>query len=713
MDLVSLLKKVAPLNMAMTVGEVADRLMTVENQRYLCLPVVDDFNVPIGLVSRYKLQDIFLKRYGRDLWERRSVLEIMNSTPLLISLDMGLEEAADAVTAQLQYPITEDFILIEKDGTYLGLGMVMDLTRAMARYLSRNRQVLIRAQQIAGLGSWEWNARSDIIYWSPQITPFIGVKTTLTHAPLRDVISIFTAESQEKLISFFHPSSRYLEHLPTLELKLQSADGELRFFELQGEHFNDPETGEHHAVGTLLDITERRISEERLAQLANFDHLTKLPNRYLFQDRLRHAITQSLRKDSSVALLFLDIDRFKWINDALGHAAGDELLKQVAHRLTSLLRSSDTVARLGGDEFTVILENVTDSEQVAVVAEKIISSFAEKFNLDDRQVSVSTSIGIALCPSDADTIDALLKGADRAMYQAKSLGRNRYCFYTTELDREERRRFELERRLQNALEKGEFELYFQPQLDTQSSRLISAEALLRWVTHNESISPAEFIPLMESSQLIVPVGRWVLKQACLAAALWQKNGLKGVGVAVNLSVFQLRQPDFVAMVEATLAETRLSPGLLVVEVTESVLLDDQGSADALLKLSRLGVKVAIDDFGTGYSSLVYLKRFAVDTLKLDRTFVTGLTNNVDDDAIAIAVITLAHSLGLTVTAEGVETLTQQQFLRDQKCDHLQGYLISSPLPEKEFVSWALTKHASLIDSFTPYDEVYPLIKLQA
>jgi len=658
--------------------------MMSENQRYMCLPVIDKHHAPIGLISRYELQKVFMTRYGRELWERRPVIDLMNKSPLLISVKTALEQAAEAVTAQLQYPITEDFILVGEGGNYLGLGTVLDLLKAMARHLGRNRRVLMQAQQIAGLGSWEWQANTDRVTWSREVNRFLGIET-FSHALLPEILELFEAQSQKYLKDFF-----YLQKAGPFELKFTSKEGETHFLELQGEHLLDPDTGEHHAVGTLLDITERRLSQERLAQLANFDHLTQLANRFLFQDRLSHALKQADRTKGCVALLFLDLDRFKWVNDALGHSAGDELLKQVAKRLTALLRSADTLARLGGDEFTVILENIREPAQATAVAEKIVCCLGESFCLGSRSVQVSTSLGIALYPADAQDSDSLLKSADRALYQAKELGRGRFCFYTQALDKKEKRRLELEQGLQHALRKGEFQVYFQPQLDCQTGRLAGAEALLRWFPESGPVSPAEFIPLLENLRLIDSIGRWVLEQACTHAAQWQQQTGHTLHVAVNLSVVQLRQPNFVSEVEAILINAGLPADRLIVEVTESVLLDDRGSAEALLSLARQGVGVAIDDFGTGYSSLVYLKRFAVNSLKLDQTFVAGLTVNKDDDAIANAIIALAHSLGLSVTAEGVETPAQHQFLAEHRCDQVQGYLVSRPLSATQFSDWIMT-----------------------
>lgn len=685
-DLAGLLKPAEPLLRDMSISDVADRILLLNNMKFLSLPVVDSARRPVGMISRSQLQDIFLQRYGRELWGRRPVADVMNIAPLLIPLNMSIEDAAALVTAKLHYPITEDFIFVDDQGSYQGIGIVLDLLEAMSEDLGRNRRALMRAQRIAGLASWEWSAQDDVLIWSSELNAILSIERPLERAPLSTMLLAFDESSQAALRLFF---STGVQHQPqTMELCIGGEGDKARFIEFHGEHFIDLDTGDHRALGTLRDITQRRQTEERLVHLANYDHLTRLPNRYLFQDRLKHAIAQSIRTGRSVALLFLDIDRFKWINDALGHSAGDRLLEQVAERLAASLRASDTVARLGGDEFTIILENITERAQVTAVAEQILQGFGTKFSLGEREVSVSTSIGVALFPKDACDVDSLLKCADAAMYRAKDQGRNGYQFYTAELNRMADRRFQLEHGLRSALEREEFQLYFQPQIQTDSGKLCSAEALLRWFPAGGSVSPVEFIPLLEDLRLIIPVGRWVLERACRVAAAWQQGVLKGVRVAVNLSVHQLRQPDFVATVEEILNCTGLAPELLEIEVTESVLLDDRGSTATLMALNDLGIKVAIDDFGTGYSSLSYLKRFAVDTLKLDRSFVSDLTTDSDDDAIASAVISLAHALGITVTAEGVETAGQKQFLEERNCDHIQGFLIGKPMPEVQFLDWA-------------------------
>lgn len=684
-DLADLLKVAEPLIPEVSVNDVADRILLSNNMKFLSLPVIDAAGMPLGMVSRYQLQDIFLQRYGRDLWGRHPVSEVMNTSPLLIPQSMSIEEAAVSVTARVQYPITEDFIFVDERGHYQGIGIVLDLLEAMSEDLSRNRRELMRAQRIAGLASWEWSAKDKSLFWSSQLNDMLDIDQASAQAPSSHIIEAFDPPSQLALQAFFTAG---IEHeAQTLELRTRDNPGGRRFIEFHGEHFTDEDSGEHRAVGTLRDITQRRRAEERLAYLANYDHLTSLPNRYLFQDRLQQAMAQASRSGRSMALLFLDIDRFKWINDALGHAAGDRLLEQVAHRLSGMRRSSDTVARLGGDEFTIILENLDNSAQVTGIAKQILQAFSRKFQLGEHDIAVSTSIGVALYPGDAEDLETLLKCADVAMYRAKEQGRDGYQYYTAELNREADLRFRLEHGLRSALECNEFEVYFQPQTQTDSGRLSGAEALLRWFPATGAVSPSDFIPLLEDLRLIIPVGHWVLEQACTAAAKWQSSGLAGVRVAVNLSVHQLRQPTFVSSLRDILEDTGLAPHLLEIEVTESVLLDDRGATGTLLALTELGVRVAIDDFGTGYSSLSYLKRLSVDTLKLDQTFVKDLTTDADDDAIASAVISLAHALGITVTAEGVETEEQKQLLKDRDCDHVQGFLINRPMPEAQFLDW--------------------------
>ena len=429
-------------------------------------------------------------------------------------------------------------------------------------------------------------------------------------------------------------------------------------------------------------------AEQNLAQMTHYDVLTELPNRFLFLDRLGHAIGRSAHSHRMIAVLLLDIDNFKTINDTLGHTHGDLLLQDIAGRLRRCVLEDDTLARIGGDEFAIVLEGVSEIEEIALIAQKIVDIFSLPFTPSSQEIFVTPSIGITIYPMDGHDSDSLLKNADAAMYSAKEYGRNHFRFYTTDMNALAIQRFAMEGALRRALEREEFTLYYQPQVDIKSGRVIGVEALLRW-NHPERglVPPNEFIPLLEENNLIISVGEWVLRTACAQCRAWQDAGLPALRMAVNLSARQFRQDDLVEMIDSILRETGISPKLLELELTEGLLMENTSKTSMILgRLKRRGILVAIDDFGTGYSSLSYLKRFPIDRLKIDRSFVRDIISDSNDAAIAVAVISLGRSLGLSVIAEGVETRDQLEFLGVQKCDEYQGFHFSRPVPPEEIVS---------------------------
>jgi diguanylate cyclase (GGDEF)-like protein/PAS domain S-box-containing protein len=444
----------------------------------------------------------------------------------------------------------------------------------------------------------------------------------------------------------------------------------------------DAQDQRSHFVAVVNDITDKKRAEQELRYLANYDTLTGLPNRSLLAERLARAVVRARRQESRVAVLFLDLDRFKDINDSLGHAAGDRILKAAAARLLGIVRECDTVARLGGDEFTVVVEEILDVAAAEDVAEKVIAAFAEPLEIDGRsEVTISPSIGISLYPDHGQVPTDLLKFADTAMYQAKDRGRNTFQVYTEAMDAEARRRAVMVAALRRALERGEFRLVYQPRMSLLDNRISGVEALLRW--HSEElgeIPPSTFIPLAEETGLILSIGEWVLREACITLQRWRRQGLLELGMAVNVSVLQFLRGRLPQTLRALLDEIDVPPERIELEVTESMVMANAEQTDAVLReLKSLGVTLAIDDFGTGYSSLVYLKRLPIDTLKIDKEFVGDLTNDPDDEAITATVITMAHSLGLNVVAEGVETEEQLQYLREQGCDEIQGFWLARPL----------------------------------
>ncbi len=446
--------------------------------------------------------------------------------------------------------------------------------------------------------------------------------------------------------------------------------------------------GKREIVGYLIDITEKKRFEEQLLHLAHYDSLTELPNRVLFYDRLTQVVAQAERNQWNAGVLFIDLDRFKAVNDTLGHGIGDELLRQVSARLNATVRSGDTVGRLGGDEFAVILGELHQPQDAGIVAQKIIRSFDEAFTLNGRDMFVTASIGIAAYPPDGLDPDTLIKNADTAMYRAKQLGRNNVQFYTPEMNNRAVERLELEMSLHRALQRDEFLLHYQPKVSTRNGKLVGMEALLRWARPGHGlVSPAEFIPILEETGFIVQVGEWVLRAACAQLKASISGGLRPVPIAVNLSARQLQSAGLVDMVRKIFDESGVDPALIELEITESSLMHNTDEAVVLLTaLKNTGLRISIDDFGTGYSSLAYLKRFPVDTLKIDRTFVRDIAVDESDAAIARAIITMAHQLSLKVVAEGVETEEQLAFLVKNGCDEAQGFLFSRPVPADSLAS---------------------------
>jgi len=440
-------------------------------------------------------------------------------------------------------------------------------------------------------------------------------------------------------------------------------------------------------VCVVRDVSERTYAEEQIKHLAYHDALTGLPNRLLFKDRLTVALSHAQRNGTRLAVLFLDLDRFKVINDSLGHNIGDQLLQAVAARVQSCVRESDTVARLGGDEFTLLLPNLSRSDDAAPVAQKLLEAVRYPFHIEGREFFITTSIGVSLYPEDGLDAETLIKNADTAMYQAKEQGRDNYQLFNAYINARALQRIALEHGLRRALVNDELAVHYQPIFDFRSGRISGMEALLRW-NHPEmgSIPPGMFIPLAEANGVMVPIGTWAMRAACMQARQWHEAGFRNLSLAVNLSVCQLQQPDLVQRVREILEETQIQPRMLELEITESSAMQSpETSVRTLYELKKLGVRISLDDFGTGHSSLSYLKRFPIDTLKIDQSFVRDITTDPDTASIVSAIIAMARSLRLKVIAEGVEFSEQANFLRRYNCDQMQGYLIKPPVPAHEFL----------------------------
>jgi PAS domain S-box-containing protein len=491
------------------------------------------------------------------------------------------------------------------------------------------------------------------------------------------------------------------------EYRFQLKDGSYRWVSDRVKLLRDALGQPKQLVGCLIDITERRRSEDRIRHLAYFDGLTGLPNRVLMRDLLDHALASAARHKRSLAVLFLDLDQFKRINDTLGHDVGDQLLRAVSKRLLSCIRRSDslfqdwmksgsgslegseTISRLGGDEFVIILSEIRDASDAANVAERIAGALNSPIPVDDDEITISASIGISVFPNDAADVETLLKHADTAMYHAKEEGRNCYAFFSGAINERATRRFTIEANLRKALDRGELSLFYQPRVGLRARRVVGMEALLRWKSPDGNwITPAEFVPVAEETGLILEIGEWVFDEACRQNAAWLKAGLPMLTVSINLSPVQFKKKGFINQVSNFLCKYELEPSLLEVEFTESMLIDDTPrSRNIISDLQSIGVKISIDDFGTGYSSLSYLKNFTFNALKLDQSLIQDVCHSANDAAIVKATVGLAHNLGLRVVAEGVEEQVQLDFLVQNECDEAQGYFFAPPLDDQAFAQW--------------------------
>jgi diguanylate cyclase (GGDEF)-like protein/PAS domain S-box-containing protein len=476
--------------------------------------------------------------------------------------------------------------------------------------------------------------------------------------------------------------------LPPFEEEISDKAGAARVFLTTKSPLRDASGRVIHVLTTSLDITDRKQAESHLLYLAHHDTLTDLPNRAFLHDRMRREIVRARRGDRQFALHLIDLDRFKGVNDALGHHIGDRLLKEVARRLSEAVCETDTVARLGGDEFAILQTDLATPEDAIEFAQHTIALLARPFALNGQEITSTASIGITVHPNDGDDVDELLRNADLAMYQAKAEGRNAYRLFAANMNTVAREAIVLETDLRHALDRQQFVLYYQPQIELKSGRIVGAEALLRWQRPGVGlVKPAEFLPLAEENGLIVPINEWVLREACTRAKAWSDAGFPPLRVAVNLSPIQFRRQDIRQFVTSVLDQTGLDPSLLELELTESILMQNaEAAAVKLRELQELGVTFAIDDFGTGYSSLAYVKNFPVDRLKIDQCFLRNLLDDPSDAAIVRTIINLGQSLGLKVVAEGVESAEQLEFLRNEGCDEVQGYYFSQPVNVTEFAA---------------------------
>lgn len=564
--------------------------------------------------------------------------------------------------------------------------------------LETSESRLSKAQQMARLGHWELSIRDNKLYWSDEIykifeqnrntfIPDPAGFLNLVHATDR----LYVEEGFEKAIKN--------ETGLTIEYRIITGTGKQRFVGQQIEIINNQQDQLIALTGTIQDITERKDHENQVRHLAYYDVITGLPNRTCFLEILSSSLELAKRNERSFAVLFLDLDGFKGVNDTYGHHVGDLMLKEISRRLTEGLRRSDIasrylnhqnyiadIARLGGDEFTILLNELTQPEDAAIAARNILKWISEPILLEDHKIFSSASIGIALFPQDGQDGETLLNNADVAMYHAKRMGKGSFEFFHDFMNIKAKKRMEMENYMHQAVTNNELHLYYQPVINAVSGQLIGAEALMRWDSPQLGfLHPGDFIPLAEENGMIVKFGEWALHEVCRHYQGWQKRGMGYLSIAVNLSSLQFNQISFVPMIKAILNEYQLDPAFLVFELTETVIMaDSEKILGTLLELKKMGIKLSIDDFGTGYSSLSYLKRFPLDSLKIDRSFIKDLSSNAEDAAIVNAILALATALNLHVIAEGVETIEQKEFLQNTTCQAIQGYFFAKPMPLAEF-----------------------------
>ncbi|MGE0482586.1 MAG: putative bifunctional diguanylate cyclase/phosphodiesterase [Gammaproteobacteria bacterium] len=585
--------------------------------------------------------------------------------------------------------------------------------KQVADQLRRSEASLAQAQRIARLGSWDLEIASGRFQCTDELRRLFDADGEATQPPpaaLEEILARVCDEDRPGVVARYREALAAGENYD-IDFRLRARDGATLHVHQETEFQHDDSGRPRFAFGTFQDVTEARLSEARIRELAFFDPVTGLPNRVYFMERLTEVLAMARRSQRCMALMFVDLDQFKRVNDSWGHHAGDELLRQVSQRLSESLRRCDVLmhnsnaderplARLGGDEFVVLLSEIRRADDAAIVARRLLQELKRPFDIGETEVYVSGSIGISTYPDDGLDEETLLRHADIAMYRVKEEGRNGFRFFEADMNSRAIARLNMETSLWRALERDEFLLHYQPKIDAASGTVTGAEALVRWYHPDIGlISPGEFIPVAEETGLVAPLGTWVIQQACRQIAAWQADGQAPFKVSVNLSAAQFAQDGLVDTIEAAVRAAGISPRMLQLELTESMLMEDvERHIRALEALRALGIEIAIDDFGTGYSSLAYLRRLPIDCVKIDRAFVREIARDRRDAAVVRGAIALAHSLDLTVVAEGVEDAGQLDLLRRFGCDEIQGYHFSPALAPAEFLAWRAAYEEEIDDA---------------
>ena len=583
------------------------------------------------------------------------------------------------------YPIKPDHVVAVFDAI-TGRKQAKPAEQALLQATER----LALAQRAAGAGVWDWDIPTGTLTWSNELAQLFGLNPAAAVATFDAWRSVVHPEDRQQAEEVIMASIR--DHVPLFnEYRIILPDGTVRWIDAFGDTTYDADGTPQRMIGICIDASERKKAEAKIEFLAHHDHLTQLPNRFVALERLKMAMAYADRAHENVALLFLDLDRFKAINDTLGHTIGDLLLVEVARRLQACLRETDTVSRQGGDEFLIILTHIQDLDAVTGSAAKLVAALAEPYEIEGHLLAVTTSVGIAIYPNDARNAATLMQQADTAMYHAKGRGGNDFTFFSEQMNEAVALAHALRGELRQALAGGEFLLHYQPQIDLASGRVRGVEALLRWQSPTRGlVLPEAFISVAEDCGLIVPIGDWVLQEACQQAVRWQQAGLPELSMAVNLSAIQFRRGTLQQSVMQALTTSGLAPALLELELTESVLITEAEKAiETIGHLSALGIRFAIDDFGTGYSSLAYLKRFPIDKLKIAQIFIRDMDVNPDDAAIVHAIIQMARALKLRTLAEGIESAGTAEHLQLHHCDEAQGHYFASPLPAEALQRYLL------------------------